>query len=482
MTSSSGGSASSDTPHVVVLGAGPAGLGAAWRLAVRGDCSVTVLEASRRVGGAAASTEVGGIRVDLGSHRLHPTCRTDIVDDIRGFLGDDLLQRPRNGRIHLGGRWVRFPLAAGDLVRSLPPATTARLAGDALRSLAGVGPRLRGGGEDDGAATYADELQRRFGPALCRELWFPYARKIWGLDPDGLSAVQAQRRVSARSLLDVGRRALRGTTGRGPWFWYPRRGFGQIAESYAGAALEAGASIRLSDAVRAVHVSDRRVHAVETGLGTRITADVCLSTLPISVLAEVTLRVPGFIQDMAAGLRSRAMVLAYLVLPVDRWTDFDAHYLPDGGTPISRVSEPKWYRAGGPPGGRTVICAEIPCDTTDATWDASDALLGRRVVADLRALGLVVPEPTEVRSIRLRHAYPVYDLGYPERFTALDGWAGSIGNLLTLGRQGLFVHDNTHHALEMGYEAADCIRSDGTIDRRRWADARRRFATHTVED
>src|SRR5438067_6562589 len=106
---------------IAILGAGPAGLGAAYRLADRGAFQVSVFEKNPTPGGNAASFDVGGLRVDYGSHRLHPSCAPPILHDIRTMLGDDLLDRPRHGRIRLRGKWVHFPLKPADLCLNLPP-------------------------------------------------------------------------------------------------------------------------------------------------------------------------------------------------------------------------------------------------------------------------------------------------------------------------------------------------------------------------
>ena len=78
--------------------------------------------------------------------------------------------------------------------------------------------------------------------------------------------------------------------------------------------------------------------------------------------------------------------------------------------------------------------------------------------------------------------YPVYDRDYATHFEKLDAWAGSLDNLLTFGRQGLFAHDNTHHALAMAYGAVNALNEDGTLDRAHWAELREEFETHVVED
>ena len=105
------------------------------------------------------------------------------------------------------------------------------------------------------------------------------------------------------------------------------------------------------------------------------------------------------------------------------------------------------------------------------------------MVADgLVEAGLPHPRPAEVRVVRLENAYPILRAGFEGPLAALDGWAGAQPSLLTLGRQGLFVHDNAHHALAMAWAAADCLGRDGSFDARGWAAARERFAAHVVED
>ncbi len=88
----------------------------------------------------------------------------------------------------------------------------------------------------------------------------------------------------------------------------------------------------------------------------------------------------------------------------------------------------------------------------------------------------------EVATRRLRQAYPIYHQGYEEHFNRIDHYFSNFGNLLTFGRQGLFAHDNTHHALYMAYAATSCLSADGRFDRDRWQEYRRIFEAHVVED
>ena len=471
-------------PRVVVLGAGPTGLGAAYRLTRRRRAAVTVCEQARVVGGNAGSFELAGQQVDYGSHRLHPACDPAVLADLRALLGDDLLTRPRHGRIRLRGRWIHFPLKPVDLALRIPPDFLAGVGRDALARLWRRGAPA---GED---ATFADVLQAGLGRTICRDFYFPYARKLWGCAPSELAATQARRRVGAGSLGKLARKVAAAVPGLRPegagTFHYPRRGYGQISRALLDAAVAGGAAVHLGAAVRGVEHADGRARAVRyehDGVLHAVDADHVWSTLPLTVLVRVLdPPPPPAILAAATGLEFRAMILVYLVLEQERFSEYDAHYFPGADIRISRLSEPKNYSTLGP-GGRTVLCAELPCAPTDREWRLGDAELGQLVADDLARAGLGVAAPIkEVVIRRLPHAYPIYRRGYEAHFQALDAYVEGFANILTLGRQGLFAHDNTHHALAMAYAAAECLGDDGGFDCPRWHGYRRVFDSHVVED
>ncbi|MDP8927349.1 MAG: FAD-dependent oxidoreductase [Actinomycetota bacterium] len=456
---------------IAVLGAGPAGIGAGYRLAV-GNHDVVVLERAGQVGGTAGSFELAGTRVDYGSHRLHPSTDPAILCQLRQLLGSDLQRRFRNGRIRLLDRWIAFPLRPGDLVRRLPATFAFGAAIDAA-----LAPTRKARRD-----TFAEVLQAQLGPALCEHFYFPYARKLWGREPQELSGTQARRRVSADSPTKLLRRVVQGAA-RSQVFWYPRRGYGQLWERLAQATLAAGGEVQVNSAVHRVHIRDEAVEVLVSGERS-VRADMAWSTLPLTVLVHLLRPLPP-LEVLAAAdrLSFRAMVLVYLVLDTDRYTPYDAHYFPGPDTPVTRISEPKNYReSADDPAGLTVLCAEIPCSKDDRVWGADDAHLTHIARSALRRAELTDPHPREVAIIRLPRAYPIYDLGYDDAFDTLDRWLSDQPRLLTFGRQGLFTHDNSHHALSMGWAAVEGLRRDGTFDAASWASARARFEHHVVED
>ncbi len=469
--------------HVTVLGAGPAGAAAAYALTRSGQARVSVIERSDRVGGNAGSFLLDGIWCDYGSHRFHPVADPRVFGDVKQLLGDDLLLRPRHGRIRLQQRWIHFPLKPADLLLQLPLSFSASIGLDLARSL---WPQPAPTDEN-----FATVLRRGLGRTMSENFYYPYVEKLWGLPPEQLAVTLAKRRVSGNSIGKIlqkianqlpGRKSE--TTGR---FFYPRKGFGQISERLYEAAQKRGAEFLFNTRVTGISRDGNKVTAVNVernGQTECLPSDIVWSTLPISLLIRfMNPAPPQPVLEAAQRIKFRGMILIYLVLAQDQFTEYDAHYFPERSIPISRMSEPKNYSAASGPKDVTILCAELPSDPADARWALSDEELGKQMCQWLDSVGLPVKAKV-IKTVtrRLAQAYPVYDCNYETHFKAMDEWLASIDGLLTFGRQGLFAHDNTHHAMAMAYAAADCLSANGSFDRARWNDYRVEFASHVVED
>lgn len=466
--------------RVAILGAGPTGLGLAQRLLAREDgldLDVEVIEARDHVGGLAASFEYGGVTFDHGSHRLHPSIDPRILTELEGLLEGRLFQRTRRGRIGIEGRWVQFPVRIFDALWRLP-----------LRSKWGVfRDSLVRSTPREGPDTYAGVLQRTLGRTLCESFYFPMSQKLWGVAPDEIDVEQARRRVSAQSPLGiVGKALLRllRLSGQGGFFHYPESGFGEISKALAADVQRRGGKIRLGQPVRELRREPKCWGLGFDGDEETIQADLVFSTIPLPALVKVLQpNAPDEVQSTARELRSRGVILVCLVLAREQWSRWDAHYLPARDIVVSRVSEPKNYQPAGPPSGRTGLCVEIPCDRDDQLWRRTDEDLLQLACDELDRAGLPHPEPLVDGLVRrLPSVYPVYDLQYRERLARLQGYVDRQPSLVTLGRQGLFAHDNTHHALAMAWAAAECVGGTGAWNENRWKQETVAFASHVVED
>ncbi len=459
---------------LLVLGAGPAGLAAAWRAARRGF-SVGVIERTDHVGGIAASFDVAGIRVDQGSQRLQPTTPPHVLADLRDLLGNDLQTRMRNGRLRIGSRWVDLPMRPANLLRTLPTGLAASMTLDATTRT------FRRGRPE----TYADEMRLHFGDAAYDAVYGPLAEKLWGRPGEAISVEQARVRANIGGVAGLAGRAIhrRDAKRYGRSYLYPRRGFGQLSDALAEAAVKEGATIAFDSEVSQVQVFEDRL-IVTTQDGDHVEGKLAFSTLPLPMLARIARPAPSLAQLESAGrLRFRAVVLVYLEHEGGRWTPYDAHHLPSRVTPIARLSEPTNYRDNpDDPVDRSVVCAEIPCSMADDVWGMSDEALADLVEEGLAQSGLPRVRRGVVATRRLANAYPVYALGFEDQLAGIDRWARDLRRVVTLGRHGIFAQANTEHALVMAYDAIAAMRPDASFDRYAWTAARERFRTHVVRD
>jgi protoporphyrinogen oxidase len=461
--------------HVVIVGGGPAGLAAAYRLSRASVSSVTVhlVERAPRPGGLAAGFQHGAYTLDFGPHRLHTAVHPAVLADLRELLGDSLDLKRRRGRIRLGGRYLPYPVG---------PRTLVGLGGGRLARLL-VGFAAAKLSSHPTAASYEAAIVGRLGRPLYDEFYAPYAEKVWGRPGGDIDVEQADRRVNQRGLADL----LRLAVGRGPGrsYFYPRQGFGRIPAAYA-EALAKRPSVQLDCSTLVERIAWHERRAV--GLTWR--TDAATSSAPLdhlvwsAPLPELIRRLdpppPADVAAAAAHLRYRALVLVYVVLDRERVGMADTYYFPEPQFPFNRVIEQKNFSPAMTPSGQTVLGLDIACDAQDATFSASDDDLQAWLVPHLERAGLARRQDVrEVFSRRFRAAYPVYVRGSAERFARVMAWLEPLDNLWLIGRQGLRLHNNTHHSLVMGYRAADAILEDG---RSRWSAELADFATFRVAD
>jgi protoporphyrinogen oxidase len=437
------------TPFAV-LGAGPAGLTAAYRLVQRG-LPVVVFEAGDQVGGLARTVVRDGYRFDLGGHRFF-TKSAEVEALWEELLGPELLVRPRQSRIYWRGRFIDYPLRPADVFAKVGPLELSRSLGSYARA------RLRRGGAEE---SYEDWVSSRFGRRLFELFFKTYTEKVWGVGTDELRAEWAAQRIAGLSLWSALRAALPGS-GEKPKslieeFRYPRLGPGQMWEEMARRVESGGGEVRLGATVEGIEHEGGRVVAVRAG-GERVEVAAAISSIPLRTVAGVAEPAPPReVTLAAAGLRYRDFLT--VALPLEGEPPFPDNwiYVHDPGVRVGRIQNFRaWSPWMTPHPRRSCLGLEYFCFEGDDLWSGADeelVELGRREVA---ALGLVDPE--RVRGghvVRVPKAYPVYDAEYADRVGRIRGWLGGLANLQQIGRNGLHRYNNSDHSMLTAMRAVE---------------------------
>lgn len=460
-------------PRVVVLGAGPAGITAAWRLSVLGY-PVTVVERDDAVGGMGRTINAGKYLVDFGPHTFHIR-ETDesrrVLQAITPFFGKDPLILTRGTRVLLQGKEYIYPLEMRQVLTGVNPVLSARIMFDyAVATLKSLFAPAR---KDH---SFEEWGVRNLGRTLYDLCFGIYSARVWGLPTGQISSKQAQR-VAKLNLINVILRTLGIKADPATYFtkyMYPRKGISELYEGMAAEVRAKGNPILLNTpAVRLERQGDRiaRVMCREGDRERAIDCDLVLSTLPLPALVNMTTPAfPAPIVEHAAKLRYRSLKLIYIVLKRDRMTDYHWVYLLDEHFRVNRLSEQKNVSPEMVPPGRTVLCIELSLWKDEPMWQWSDEEVYRLALRDLMKMGYGVTEAEveEYHVTDIPTAYPVYELNFEDHLIPVLEGVHDVPNLLTLGRHGLFLNNSMDDNVLLGMQIADHINRPQGPDSREW--------------
>ena len=459
--------------RVVILGAGPAGITAAWRLSELGY-PVTVLERDDAVGGMARTIPVGKYCVDFGPHTFHIRETEEsraVLKAISRFFGEDPLILTRGTRVLLQGKEYVYPLEMLQVLTGVSPLLSARIIFDYL--VATVKSALAPARKEH---SFEEWGVRNLGRTLYDLCFGIYSARVWGLPTSQISSKQAQR-VAKLNLKNIILRTLGIKADPATYFtkyMYPRKGISMLYEGMASEVRAAGNVIALnSPVVRVERDGDRAARVVYTNEGREQTAecDVLLSTLPLPALVNMmSPALPAPVAAHAAKLRYRSLKLIYIALKRARMTDYHWVYLLDEHFRVNRLSEQKNVSPEMVPPDRTVLCIELSLWKDEPLWHAGDEDIYRLALRDLMKMGYGITEDEveEYHITDIPTAYPVYELNFEDHLIPVLDGVHDVSNLLTLGRHGLFLNNSMDDNVLLGMQIADHIHRPGGVDSRAW--------------
>ena len=442
-----------DRVSTLVVGAGPAGLTAAFELARAGGKPL-VVEASPWIGGIARTHVWGGNRIDIGGHRFF-TKSDDVKRLWAEMMDEPMLEVPRLSRIFYRGRFYQYPLQIRDTLRNLGLIESLRMA--LSYAWARVFPTRP-------EESFESWVRNRFGDRLYRTFFKTYTEKVWGISCTEIRADWAAQRIHGLTFVTAVLNAIRnsGTVKTLiKTFDYPRLGPGMLWEAAARKIAEAGGRVVTEARVVGLQHADGRVTAVvveHAGGRHEIRCDQVISSMPLSALVKnLSPAVPSGIAEAASGLRYRDFLIVALacrkpnVFP-DNWV-----YIHAPQVRVGRIQNFRnWSADMVAPGNGTTLGMEYFCSRGDDLWTMSDSDLAALARREITTLGLVDAADlgTDALVIRELNAYPVYDAEYLRHVSALRAYLLGFSNLQSVGRNGMHRYNNQDHSMLAGHHAA----------------------------
>ncbi len=455
----------SSNKKVIVIGAGPAGLTAAYELAKKGT-KVTVIESTGSVGGMAKSFELFGQIVDCGPHRFFSSDK--IVNDLfHEVVQDDYTLVNRLTRIYYKNKFFYYPLKLENVLKNLSPLEIIQI----LWSYAVQ--RVFGKKNLD---TFEDWVTDKFGKKLFQMFFKTYSEKLWGITCDRIDSDWAAQRIKKLSLYEAVKAAIFGNKGNKhktlvDQFAYPKHGTGEVYEKMATAILKMGGEILFNKRIAEIEVdSDKVVHSLTDSEGVKYVADIVISTMPLTLLLQGMTVIDNKILDISKKLYFRNTTLVYLEIDSDQLFPDNWIYVHSPEVKHGRITNFRnWCPSINKDKNTTILCLEFWSFDHEELWSYSDEKLMEMAEKEIRTLKLVESTSKVLNSavVRIPKCYPVYETGYMDHLQPVVDYLKEFKNLYPIGRYGSFKYNNQDHSILMGILIAKQIETGK--DQNLWA-------------
>ena len=439
----------------VIIGAGPAGLTAAYELS-EADIEPIVLEQDDIVGGISRTVEYKGYRFDIGGHRFFT--KVKLVEDWwSNILSAEFLVRPRLSRIFYNDKFFDYPFKPLNAVSRLGLFESVRIGLSYIKSRVFPYP------EEENLEQW---VSNRFGKRLYEIFFKSYTEKVWGMKCTEIGADWAAQRIKNLDLKAAVKNMFFGNSKNNitsliEQFRYPRLGPGMMWERTTEILAERGFPVRMGYKVTKIHVKNERAIAISAidKQGNEIyeLASNFISSMPIrNLLNSIEPAPPEDVLQAANKLRYRDFITVGLIVDnpdlfPDNWI-----YIHSPKVKVGRIQNFKnWSPEMVPDPSMSSIGLEYFVQAGDELWNTKDKdliELGRNECVEL---GLVKPdEVIDGVVIRMPKAYPVYDQLYQESLNIIRNYLDSITNLQLIGRNGQHRYNNQDHSMVTAIYAA----------------------------
>ena len=456
---------------VAVIGAGPAGLTAAYLLTKAGYRVVVIEKDPQYVGGISRTVEHEGYRFDIGGHRFFSRSR-QVVDLWNEILPHDFIERPRLSRIHYEGKFYSYPLRAFEALWNLGLLrSTLCMASFAQAKLF---PRRT-------VKSFEDWTINQFGSRLYSIFFKTYTEKVWGMPCDEMSADWAAQRIKGLSLWGAVVDGLKRSLGLNKRpndgmqvktllenFRYPRLGPGMMWEAARDRVVEGGNTVLMGHALKQLASDGQggwRLSTSHADGETVIRAAHVISSAPMRELAARLHPLPANVVA-ANALRYRDFLTVALKIRAEELFPDNWIYIHDSKVRVGRIQNFRsWSPEMVPEAGVACVGLEYFCFEGDGLWTSSDDDLVALATRELELLGLV--DPAQVIGgvvVRQEKAYPVYDEDYAANVALLRNELEERHPTLHLvGRNGMHRYNNQDHAMMTAMLTVENIKAGARV-------------------
>jgi len=440
----------SNQKKVVIMGAGPAGLTAAYKLSQAGIQSV-VLEKDNIVGGLSRTVDYKGFKFDIGGHRFFTKIK-EVEDIWKEVLGDDFLRRDRLSRIYYSNKFFFYPFKATNALFGLGIINSILILLSYIRSqIFPVKPEI----------TFEDWISNRFGYRLYKVFFRTYTEKVWGVPCNEISAEWASQRIKGLSLLSALKNALlsRNEGSEGVIktlinsFYYPVHGPGMMWEKMTEIIESGNSEVNLNSEVTRISWSGNKVTSVSIGLNNSeltITGSDFISTMPVRELIEkLNPKPPYEILEAANSLKYRDFITVALIIDKQEIFRDNWIYIHDPAVKVGRIQNFKnWSPYMVPDDNKTCLGLEYFCFEKDNFWNMNEQDLIELAKREVIILGFAdFDEIDDGKVVKMLKAYPVYDTEYKNALEKIRNFLSSIENLQLVGRNGMHKYNNQDHSM-----------------------------------
>lgn len=444
-------SAKNQNEPVIIIGAGPAGLSAAYCLA-KESIPVIVLEAEPHIGGMSRSFDIWGHTVDVGPHRFFS--KDPKINQVwTELVGKDYITVQRLTRIYYNQRFFHYPIRAFNALSNLG------IMEASLSVISYVKQKII---PEKNTNTFESWVVDKFGRRLFRIFFQTYSEKLWGISCADLDSDFASQRIKKFSLFEAIKNAFGGTNKHQTLvdrFDYPQGGTGDAYESAVKYIKSVGGQVRTSARVEKVIMENGKVSGVLLCSGETILANRIINTMPLTTLLQGFEDKPNHIDVAAKNLRFRNTVIVYLRIPhpnlfPDNWIYVHDPFLTTGRITNFRNWSPDLYKKS----DESILALEYWCNDNDTLWNNSDEKIIQQATEELMYTDLSNGiYPTAGFVYRVPNSYPVYQTGYKQTLEPIIEWLKTIPGLQSIGRSGAFKYNNQDHSILMGMLAAENI-------------------------